>query len=244
MGERSELSAVLLAGGAGSRIRELFPDIPKPMIPVAGLPAVEWIVRLWAKQGVQRFVLSTGYLGDLIERHFSSPALENLEITCLREPAPLGTGGALTFVAKQVSLSDPFLVGNADSLSALDIQGALRHLADTSAGGLVFTAHREDASQSGRISADARSQIHSFEEKTPGPGLVNAGVYLLRLNTLVQFPETVPLSIEREVFPQLLAAGSVFVSYPIADDFLDIGTPAGYAAADAFVRLHLESHCR
>jgi D-glycero-alpha-D-manno-heptose 1-phosphate guanylyltransferase len=241
MEQSSELSAVLLAGGLGSRIRELFPDIPKPMIPIAGLPVSEWIVRLWASQGVRRFVISTGHLGHLVEQHFSALRLPNLHIECVQEPMPMGTAGALSYVAGHKNLSDPFLVANADSLSSVNIQGALGHMTKASADAVIFTAYKEETAQFGRIVTNSRSQILSFEEKVSGPGLVNAGVYLLMLSTLKQFPKQVPLSIEREVFPKLLGEHVALVSYPIDKDFLDIGTPAGYAAADAFVRSHLSA---
>jgi len=230
------LCALLLAGGEGTRIRALFPDIPKPMIPIGGLPVSEWIIRLWANQGVTRFILSTGYRGNVIADYFSVPRFSGLRIECLQEAVPLGTAGAITFVARQTPLSDPFLVGNADSLSQVDLEAGLHHLADTSADVLIFTAEKQDTFQYGRIVTDAQSTIVAFEEKVPGRGQVNAGVYLFRLHALQRFAEQMPLSLEHDVFPKLLKEGVTLCARPLDVDFLDIGTPSGYAAADAFLK--------
>jgi D-glycero-alpha-D-manno-heptose 1-phosphate guanylyltransferase len=231
------ISAVLLAGGLGSRIRELFPGIPKPFIPVADLPIVEWVVRSWARQGLRHFVVSTGYLGDLIERHFArNPGLDGLNIECVREPIPMGTGGALAFVSRRVCLNDVILVGNADSLCPIDIESSFREFEDKQADIAICTCFRSDTSQFGRVQVDSQGRITCFEEKVSGPGWVSAGVYLIRTRLISRFDSRLPLSIEREVFPALLTEGALLFSYSIPDDFLDIGTPSGYAAAERFIR--------
>ena len=102
----AELTAVLLAGGFGTRIRELYPDVPKPMIPVLGEPFLEWALRYWKRQGVSRFVLSLGHLAEVAERYFA----HRPEVATIRETTPLGTGGAVLFAAAEAPLSDPFVL--------------------------------------------------------------------------------------------------------------------------------------
>lgn len=234
---RLNLSAVLLAGGLGTRIRQLFPDIPKPMIPLAGIPVMEWIVRLWALQGVRHFVLSTGYLGDRIERHFTNNrALSGLHIECVREAAPLGTGGAVAFAQGVVPAGNSMVVGNADSLSAMDIRACFGEFETRRADVLMGTAFRDDTAQFGSVELGTGNRIMAFREKVPGPGVVNAGVYLMR-RLRDSSSWKAPVSMERDVFPKLLAEGALFVAYPIQGEFLDIGTPAGYAAAEQFLQM-------
>lgn len=231
-----EISAILLAGGMGTRIRQLFPDIPKPMIPLAGVPIVEWVVRLWALQGVRHFVLSTGYLGDVIEQHFAGRAeLRGLKIDCVRESSPLGTGGALVFAVQNARVREHLLVGNADSLASVGIGSCLGQFVSRRADVLIGTAFRDDTSQFGSVEIGQDNRIVSFGEKLPGPGFVNAGMYLTSRDCVSRFTSERPLSIERDIFPRLLADKALFLSHPIQGEFLDIGTPAGYAAAEQFL---------
>jgi NDP-sugar pyrophosphorylase family protein len=231
-----DISAVLLAGGLGKRIQHLFPNIPKPMIRIAGLPVAEWIIRLWVKQGIQSFFLSTGYLAYTLEEYFNTVHLDGVRITTVREPTPLGTGGALAFVLSQHNLSDPFLAGNADSIASVDIKAGMELMNDHNADALVFSAFKEDSEQFGTIQANEAGQVIGFLEKKPGPGIVNTGVYLLRKRFFERLPKQTPLSLERDIFPESLAQGARLFATSIQGDFVDIGTPAGYAAAEKFVQ--------
>src|ERR1041384_2523105 len=89
----SSLVAVILAGGFGTRIRHLSPDLPKPMIPVAGKPFLEWIIRFLGKQGIGKVAISTGYLGEKIESYFGDHPIEGVSVACVRELEPKGTAG-------------------------------------------------------------------------------------------------------------------------------------------------------
>jgi len=232
---RLNLTAILLAGGFGTRIRQLFPGVPKPLIPIAGVPIIEWIVRLWALQGVSDFILSTGYLGDQIEQHFAN-RLTRLHVRCVRESTPLGTGGAVAFAAQALNAGEALLIGNADSVSSVDIASCIKKFEDTQADVLIGAAFREDTSQFGSIQLDASGRVVSFREKVPGPGLVNAGVYLMRRRLLASIPPGTAVSMERDIFPELLRKGALFAVHPIQGEFLDMGTPDGYAAAEQFLR--------
>ena len=85
--------AVILAGGAGRRLRPRVADRPKPMAEVAGRPFLEWLLLMLGRQGVERAVLCTGYMAEVIEGHFRGGMWEGIEIVCSRETSPLGTGG-------------------------------------------------------------------------------------------------------------------------------------------------------
>jgi len=227
-------SVVLLAGGQGTRLRALSAGIPKPMIPVAGRPFVEWMLDYFASQGADHAVLSIGHLAEVVEHHFAGrPGIE-----CVRETRPLGTGGALRFAAGQAPVSDPFFAANADSLAIAELGGLRRALEDAATDGALLAVTTPDASRFGTLDVGAGGWLRGFHEKRPGAGLINAGVYLFRRRLLAHFPPGAPLSLEQDVFPALLAAGQRLRVIPAAADFLDIGTPESFALAEKFIRRH------
>ena len=227
-----ELTAVLLAGGFGTRIRELYPDVPKPMIPVSGVPFLEWAIRYWKRQGAGRFVLSLGHLAEVAEQYFAGRA----EVVTVREPRALGTGGAVRFAAGETALSDPFVVANGDSLVLGDLAGAIAAIAQPGVDGVVLGVEVEDTSRYGSLAVDAEGRLLGFHEKRPGRGWINGGVYFFRRATLERFPRKEPLSMETDVFPALLAGGTDLRVVGVRAPFLDIGTPESVRQAEEFVR--------
>jgi len=107
---------ILLAGGFGKRVEHLHPDLPKPLIRVAGRPFIDWICGYWARQGIRRMIVSLGHLADVAERHFQSSDWGDVEILTVIEEEPLGTGGAVVHAARTHECGDPFIVANGDSL--------------------------------------------------------------------------------------------------------------------------------
>src|ERR1051325_9263224 len=94
-----QVVAVELAGGFGTRIKHLLGDIPKPMAPVAGKPFLEWVIRYLAKQGINKVVLSTGHLAEVIKKHFQDSPVTGVTVKCVRETTPLGTAGGFLHAA-------------------------------------------------------------------------------------------------------------------------------------------------
>ena len=90
-----DITALILAGGFGTRVKDLLGDLPKPMAPVKGCPFVEWIVRWLKAQGVRDVILSTGFRAELVEEHFSTTPVPEMNVRCVTEPEPMGTGGGL-----------------------------------------------------------------------------------------------------------------------------------------------------
>ena len=106
--------AVILAGGFGTRLGVLTKDIPKPMLPIGRYPFVDYLVTNLKYQGIHDIVFSTGYHADVIEAFYGAGVSQEVNITCVQEPEPLGTGGALKFIDSY--LDSLFLVFNGDSL--------------------------------------------------------------------------------------------------------------------------------
>ena len=227
--------AILLAGGLGTRVRAVSPHLPKPFIPVAGKPFIEWILRYWAQTGLRSFVISLGHLAHVGEEYFRNRPEDGLEIHTISETEPLGTGGAVLYARQLALQADPVLIANGDSIFLADPTPMWQALESDSVDGVILSAIMEDTSRYGVLRVADDGTLLGFYEKRPGRGAINAGVYLLRKRVFDRFPTKLPLSMETEVFPQLIAAGVRLMAHPDRAAFLDIGTPEELLRATAFL---------
>ena len=232
-----QITAVVLAGGFGTRIKHLLGDLPKPMAPVNGKPFVEWVVRYLAAQGIRNVVLSTGYLAETMEKHFSPQPVKNVRVTCVPETTPLGTAGGFLNAARGAEKTPAaWLVLNGDSLVIAPLENFFKSLDQPEIEGAILGVPMADASRFGTISQNARGELAGFNEKKPGAGDINAGVYLFRAATLKKFPAKSPLSFETDVFPALIGGGVRLKTIVTDAPFLDIGTPDSLPQAESFIQ--------
>jgi D-glycero-alpha-D-manno-heptose 1-phosphate guanylyltransferase len=232
----SQVVAVVLAGGSGTRVAHLLPGIPKPMAPVAGRPYLEWVVRCLVLQGISKVLLSTGHLAEVVERHFQPQSVAGVVTQCFAETRPLGTaGGFLNAARRSGEKPEVWLVLNGDSIVFADLEWAAAELSDPAVAGVVIGCPVADASRYGALAIGPSGELKGFREKRPGKGIINAGIYLLRDSLVRQFPSTLPLSFEQEVFPQLIARGVLLKVCAVEAPFLDIGTPESLRQAESFV---------
>lgn len=223
---------VILAGGAGTRVRHLLPDLPKPLAPVAGQPFLEWVIRYLRGQGLDSIVISAGFLADKIEAFAAKH-----HVVCVKEREALGTGGGfLHALAASGQEERDVIAWNGDSLVLADLQPLMQALQDTTVDAALLAVRVADASRFGTLRVGADGTLLGFAEKRAGAGLVNGGVYLFRRPTVARFPAKRPLSFEYDVFPSLIASGARIAAVPCDAPFLDIGTEASLAQADAFIR--------
>jgi NDP-sugar pyrophosphorylase family protein len=223
------VTAAILAGGFGVRLRPAVADRPKVLAPVAGRPFVAHLLAQLEAAGVRDVVLCTGYGGDQVhaalgERHGA------VTLRYSREPAPLGTGGALRLAAPLIA-GPTALVLNGDSFCDVELRDAwAAHCAHGAEGTLVLT-DVPDPSRYGRVEVDPSGAVRGFHEKdgARGPGLINAGVYLLARDLLRAIPSSAPCSFEREVLPAW--CDGRLRGYVTRGRFVDIGTPESYASA-------------
>ena len=235
--------AVILLGGKGTRIAAQFPGLPKALVPVAGRPFLEHQFDWLKKNGITRVLLAAGHLADVLEAHLAARPADGLEIVLSREPVPLGTGGALQFVEPLLA-SDPVLVLNGDSLTPrLDFSTLWKtstdffHTVEKSFPhcGKIFVTPIAEAGRYGTVEFDAEGFVTAFREKAPRiDGFVNTGIYLLPRSLVAAIPAGRPVSIETEIFPAL-AAQHHLVAIPAPPPLLDMGTPDGLAALEAFL---------
>lgn len=232
-----EIIAVILAGGFGTRIKHLLPNIPKPMATVVGKPFIEWIIKYLNSQKIDDFIISTGYLGDIIENYFATQPIEKITVKCYRETVPLGTGGGFINAVKESQKSpQAWLITNGDSLIFANLQPMFNYLEDETISVVILGLSITDASRYGTLEFDGQNNLVNFAEKKSGAGIINAGVYLLRHSLMKDFPTQTPLSFEKEIFPQLLKQNVKIKVHTVNAPFLDIGTPNSLAEAEDFIQ--------
>ncbi|HET7086148.1 MAG TPA: nucleotidyltransferase family protein [Rhizomicrobium sp.] len=234
-----QITAVVLAGGRGTRIADLYPDIPKPMVPVCGRPFLFWVTRWLVEQGISDIVYSVGYRAEQIEQWMDS-VQDSFEATlrCVREAEPLGTGGGVLQCLELCA--GHVLVVNGDSLTPVALAPLI---AKAAAGdGALLGVRMEDAARYGTLSLSSTGRLLKFAEKRPGAGIINAGIYLLSRSLLEPFPRGRKLSMEEELLPALIDQGAN-LGCEVAESapFLDIGTPESVKQAETFVRSHIGS---
>lgn len=230
---------MVLAGGFGTRVAALRPEVPKPMIEVGGRPFLAWVIDWLASAGLRRFVISTGHLAEVIERYFAAAPRDGRTIACVRESAPLGTAGAVAECRAQSAPARVWVVANGDSIVLAELSAAVARWQAGGMDALVVGVRVADTGRFGSLEIDADGWLRGFHEKRPGAGVINAGVYLLSDAVVRGFDSRRPLSLERDVFPALVSAGRRIGVHETDAPFLDIGTPESLAAAEAFARAHL-----
>lgn len=231
-----QIKAVILAGGLGTRLRSVLPDLPKPMAPVAGLPFIEWVLRYLEKQGVGEAILSTGYKSEKFREYFGQDRGLRIGVSMVEEKEPLGTAGGFLNAALQVpEPPEAWLVLNGDSLALAEIAPFFSGVQSPGTAGSVLALWMDDAARYGSLGIDQEGRLTAFLEKRPGASWINAGVYLVRHETLAAFPAKRPLSWEVDVFPELLRLGNTIRTHKVRAPFLDIGLPESLAQAEQFI---------
>jgi mannose-1-phosphate guanylyltransferase len=225
------LPAVILVGGHGTRLRPLTDRTRKDMLPLVDRPLIAYTFEHLRRHGVTRAIVSCGYLPTQIEEHFGS-VYGDLGLEYCVEAEPLGTGGGIGFAAR--GLDGSFFALNGDSLREADLGALVRFHRVSGAKATILLAAVTDPSRYGLVRLAGDGRVRQFLEK-PRPeeidtNLINAGLYVLEPSVLDLIPSDRPVSIEREVFPQLVERGEVF-GLALPGYWLDVGTPASYLQA-------------
>jgi mannose-1-phosphate guanylyltransferase len=237
------VQALVLAGGEGTRLRPLTSTIPKPVVPLAGKPFIVYMLEWLCSHGVKEVILACGFMADDVRAVLGDGKALGLRLLYVREPRPLGTGGALKFAADL--LQERFLMLNGDVLTDIDLTAQLRQHEATGASATLALVHVADPSAYGLVLLHDDRSVRAFVEK-PGkrarddadtggngagaPNLINAGVYVLERDVLKYIsPAGTTSSIERDVFPRLVGNG--LFGHPASGYWLDIGTPWRYLRA-------------
>ena len=232
------MKSIILVGGKGTRLRPLTYETPKQMLPLVGVPMIESVLAALAEHGVTDTVLSLGYLPDRFTAAYPSDVIAGVHVTYAVEPEPLDTAGAIRFAAEWAGFDDTFLVVNGDVLSDLDVSALLAFHRVHGAEVTIALTPVQDPSRFGVVATDREGRVLDFIEKPP-PGeaptnLINAGTYIFEPSALALIDPSRPVSLEREIFPELARRGTL---YALADDayWIDTGTPHSYLQANVDV---------
>lgn len=225
------MEAIVLAGGFGTRLRQVVADVPKPMAPVAGRPFLEILLGSLASKGFTRAVLALGFMAEKISGHFGS-RFGGLELAYVVEDKPLGTGGA-TRLAMTACTQDHVFVFNGDTYLDLEAE-ALERQWQAHRHPIVVGRQVPDTLRYGRLVVEGRRITRFAEKGVAGPGLINAGCYVLAKEALAGFPLHQPFSIETDYLTPEVARATVEV-FVTEGQFIDIGIPEDYARAQTLL---------
>jgi D-glycero-alpha-D-manno-heptose 1-phosphate guanylyltransferase len=225
-------TAFILAGGFGTRLASVISDLPKPMAPVHGRPFLEYLMDHWIGQGIESFVLCTGYLGEKISGYFGQ-TYRNRAISYMHETTPLGTGGGFRQALFNCSVDQgrvvllngdtwyPVQLASLCSNASLPVTIALKPMLDNQRYGAVTVVQKF---------------VTAFGAETFGSCLINGGCYLIEIPPIIKQLRSYPqrFSLEQDFLPQMASKGLVGASRQDAT-FLDIGIPEDYLKAAEFL---------
>ena len=231
------MRALILAGGKGTRLRPLTVYTPKPIVPVANRPFLQYQLEILAKAGITDVTLSLSYQPNKIEDLVGDGSEYGVNIKYVTEPSPMGTAGAYRFAAGDSK--ETTIVLNGDILTDIDLNSVVERHKFTGAEATIVLARVLDPSKYGLVETDAEGTVVGFiekpseeESKNLGVDTINAGIYVLEPSVLDLIEEGTNSSFEYVVFPRLIESGHAIQSFVIEDGYWrDIGTPGSYLAA-------------
>jgi D-glycero-alpha-D-manno-heptose 1-phosphate guanylyltransferase len=222
--------AIILAGGLGTRLKDAIPDLPKAMAPIQGKPFLAYLLENLSKKGFKRAILSLGYMPERIIDYFEA-SFKGIDIIYSVENEPLGTGGA-TKLALEKSTQDHVYLINGDTYLDFDAQ-AVEDLWLNNKCPIIIGVEVEDTSRYGRLIFMNNKVQGLLEKGLTGPGIINAGCYVLNRNQLDEFEVGKPFSLETDYLSGAVKRQD-FLLFATKGKFIDIGIPEDYRLAQAF----------
>ena len=234
------LTAVLMAGGEGTRLRPITYYIPKPLIPVAGKPCIDYVLSSLAKGGVGRVIITTCYYFDSIAKHVGGQ-VHGMNIVYSVEDPPLGTAGGVKKVMGLVD--DTFIVASGDVVADVDFKAIYDFHADKGADVTMALAHVDKPWEFGVVDLDDNGRIRGFMEKPKpsevpkrlleGGATVNAGIYVIEPEVMKEVPPDTFFDFSKNLFPILLNKGYKMFGIKLSGYWKDIGRPSDLIMASA-----------
>lgn len=226
------MKAVIMAGGYGKRMAEVFPDIPKPLIPIENKPVLERQIEVLRKQGITELILTVSHMKEKIKEYFGNGERYGVNISYFDEETPLGNAGALLYLKEE--LCDDFLLLNADTVYEVDFQKLIEYHRSKNSDITLLTHPNSHPYDSVLVLAGKDKKITSWitkEEKRPEyyKNRVNAGIHVISpiVFDALKLNEKGKLDLDREVIQPAIASGRVYC-YDSPEYVRDMGTPERY----------------
>lgn len=220
--------AVLMAGGAGQRLRPLTESVPKPLLRVGGKPLLEIMVERLRDAGVREFHITVHHKSEMIEEHFGDGSRFGVRIRYVRETTPLGTAGALTLL--EDIPTEPFFLVNGDILTKCDFRSLLEFHQRSGADMTLGTVHHAGELPYGIIEVEG-DRLVRMVEKPRLEFLINSGIYVVEPRAIAHVPRERYFD-ATELIAALAAAGRLVAAFPITDYWLDVGRHDDFHKAD------------
>ncbi len=228
------MKTVIMAGGRGTRIASVARDIPKPMLPIAGKPVLEWEIESLREQGFADIILTVGHLGSVIQDYFGDGSKFGVSISYYLEEKPLGNAGALYEIKN--NLDGDFLLLNGDAIFDVDF-GRLYEYHKRVGGLATILVHPNshpydgaliEVGENGRVD---RWMTKEDDRPTWYINLVNAGVHVMSSKLLSDRPDTEKVDLDRQILKPLAGTGNLF-AYESSEYIKDMGTPDRYKSVE------------
>lgn len=221
------MQAIVLAGGFGTRLSKIITDVPKPMAPIRGRPFLEILLNNLVKNGFTKVVLSVGFKAEKITNHFGTN-YEGMELVYTIEKTPLGTGGGVRLALDHIS-NDHAYIFNGDTFVDLEI-ALLEKYWQKRRRPIIVGIEVPDSARYGRIIVKGDLAVGFIEQKIQGPGLINAGCYVLSKEEMGEYKYGEKFSFEVDFLSPAVAKGE-FDVFLTSGTFIDIGVPEDYERA-------------
>ena len=220
--------ALIMAGGFGTRMKELTQNTPKPMLLLKGKPILEYSIELCKRYGITDIAISIYHFGDKIKQHFGDGSRFGVNIVYVEEKEPLGTGGALRLFEEW--LNEPFMMCNADELKDINLDEMYKHHMISNATATIALTNVEDPSQYGVVDLEG-NKIKRFVEKPKKEeapsNFINAGLYIIDPEAIKFIPDGYTM-VEKDLFPKLASMGRLN-GFKFVGQWFDTGTIERYA---------------
>lgn len=232
-------TAIILAGGLGTRLRATVPDIPKPMAPINGRPFLEYLLDYWIKQGVTLFILSVGYRHEIISGYFGN-SYRGAELEYIIETAPLGTGGGFLLAAQKITKDQPFLLLNGDTYFEVNLAELVEFSLVNDADWCFSLFNSTEEGRYMGMGVSQLGEIISLKSGETFPGsLANGGVYLIQPRVLSDISIVLgeKVSLEDDIFSDAIQSEQRLFGLECSGTFIDIGVPDDYHRAQTLLAL-------
>lgn len=227
-------TAIILAGGMGTRLKSVVSEVPKPMAPINGIPFLEIQIKYWVSQGINNFILSVGYKKEIIINHFGFK-FHTAEIKYVVEDFPLGTGGAIIKSIKQFDIKEPFMLLNGDTYFEISLFNLLLfHQNNNSQFTFsVFKSNNTERYMGLNLDHNMRLLPELYIENSNDEKYVNGGVYIINPEILnkEKFENDKFHSLENDIFPIINKKDALIYACLFENKFIDIGVPEDYYLA-------------
>ena len=233
--------AVVLAGGKGTRLRPLTYTRPKPLLPLAGEPAIARLIQKLGREGISEIIVTTNYFAKQLHATVGDGSKYEMRIRHVEEKSPLGTAGSVK--NSESFVDETFVVIQGDNQFEFGLGEIVNHHRKLGALVTIALSRVENPSEYGIVELSDGRVTRFLEKPSPSEcfsNLINTGIYVLEPEALKLIPEGKPFDFSRDLFPRMLMSGTVLAGLPVSGFWIDVGDPRSYLKANVWALDNLE----